>query len=169
MLHVCSQKIVSYKIKRQQFTIIKTHTCTCTALANDIQKVAMLQNCSVFVLNFQVERTLANNRKPKGKPQYYLPILNNLDDVEPGLEPDPNVYCDIPTCTRRDLSTVIRQASFHCFHQSCLSSHDCCPICLVSLKKKVQKLANTFNTGLLTAKDTDTFENNEDIHEEEMY
>ena len=31
----------------------------------------------------------------------------------------------------------------------------------------MQKLANTFNTGLLTSKDTDTFENNEDIHEEE--
>ena len=126
----------------------------------------------------QVERTLANNGKPKGKPQYYLPTFDttvdtkcfplsyNLDDVEPGLEPDPNVYCDFPTCTRRD-TTVIRLACFHCFHQSCLSSHDCCPICLVPLKKKVQKLAKTFNTGLLTAKDTDTFENNEDIQEDE--
>ena len=31
----------------------------------------------------------------------------------------------------------------------------------------MQKLANTFNTGLLTSKDTDTSENNADIHEEE--
>ena len=87
--------------------------------------------------------------------------------MEPGLEPDPNVYCDSPACTRRDINTIIRLACFHCFHQSCLSSHDCCPICLVPLKKKVQKLASTFNTGLLTSKATDTSENNADIHEEE--
>lgn len=86
--------------------------------------------------------------------------------MEPGLEPDPNVYCDFPTCTRRD-STVMRLACFHCFHQSCISSHDCCPICLVPLKKKVEKLVNTFNTGLLTSNDTAAFESNEDIHDEE--
>ena len=31
----------------------------------------------------------------------------------------------------------------------------------------MQKLVSTFNTGVLTPKDTDTFENNEDIYEEE--
>ena len=87
--------------------------------------------------------------------------------MEPGLEPDPNVYCDFPTCTRRDTSTVMRLACFHCFHQSCISLHDCCPICLVPLKKKVEKLVNTFNTGLLTSNDTVAVESNEDIHEEE--
>ena len=127
----------------------------------------------------QVERTLANNGKPKGKPQYYLPIFDtivdtkcfplsyNLYDAEADLEPDPNVYCDFPSCTRRDTDTIVRLACFHCFHQACLSSHDCCPICLVPLKKKVQKLANTFNNGLLTSNETDAIENNADVHNEE--
>ena len=83
--------------------------------------------------------------------------------MEADLEPDPNVYCDFPSCTRRDTDTIVRLACFHCFHQPCLSSHDCCPICLVPLKKKVQKLANTFNNGLLTSNETDTIENNADV------
>ena len=130
-------------------------------------------------MSLPVERTLANNGKPTGKPQYYLPTFDtivdtkcfplsyNLYDVEAELEPDPNVYCDFPSCTRRDTDTIVRLACFHCFHQACLSSHDCCPICLVPLKKKVQKLANTFNNGLLTSNETDAIENNADVHNEE--
>ncbi|KAK2566078.1 hypothetical protein P5673_010414 [Acropora cervicornis] len=61
-----------------------------------------------------VELTLAN----KGKPQYYLltfditnetkcfPLIYNLYDVEADLEPDPNVYCDFPSCKRRDTDTI---------------------------------------------------------------
>ena len=40
-------------------------------------------------------------------------------------------------------------------------------ICLVPLKNKGQKLANTFNNRLLNSKDPDTVENNEYIHEQE--
>ena len=121
-------------------------------------------------MSLQVERTLGNNGKPKVKPQYYLPTFDTIIDtrcfydVEADLQPDPNAYCDFPSCTRRDTDSLVRIASFHCFHQACLSSHDCCPICL---KKKVQKLANTFNNGLLASNETDTIENNADVRNEE--
>lgn len=114
----------------------------------------------------QVERPVANYGKPKGKPQYHLPTFEttvdtkcfplsyNLDDVEPGQQPHPpaDVYCDFPTCTRRETDTVIRLACFHCFHQACLPSNRCCPNCVEPLKKKVQKSANIFNNGLLSLK-----------------
>ena len=130
----------------------------------------------------QVERPVANNGKPKGKPQYHLPTFEttvdnkcfplsyNLDDLESGQQPHPDVYCDFPTCTRRETDTIIRLACFHCFHQACLPSNHCCPICAEPLKKKVQKLANTFNNGLLSSKNANEGENDDDaddFHEDE--
>lgn len=44
----------------------------------------------------------------------------NLEDVEPGLETDLNVYYNFSTCPRRDTITVMRLACFHCFHKSCI-------------------------------------------------
>ena len=29
-----------------------------------------------------------------------FPLSYNLDDVEPGQQPHPDIYCDFPTCTR---------------------------------------------------------------------
>ena len=89
--------------------------------------------------------------------------------MEPGQQPHPDVYCDFPTCTRREIDTVIRLACFHCFHQACLPSNHCCPICAEPLKKKVQKLANTFNNGLLSSKNANEGENedDDDLHEDE--
>ena len=89
--------------------------------------------------------------------------------MEPGLEPHPDVYCDSPTCTRTDTETVIRLACFHCFHQACLPSNRCCPLCLGPLKKKAEKLANTFNNGLVTSKDPDGTEETDDGHQEDEY
>ena len=89
--------------------------------------------------------------------------------MEPGQQPHPDVYCDFPTCTRRETDTIIRLACFHCFHQACLPSNHCCPICAEPLKKKVQKLANTFNNGLLSSKNANEGENDDDddLHEDE--
>ena len=90
--------------------------------------------------------------------------------MESGQQPHPDVYCDFPTCTRRETDTIIRLACFHCFHQACLPSNQCCPICAEPLKKKVQKLANTFNNGLLSSKNANEGENDadaDDFHEDE--
>jgi len=50
-----------------------------------------------------------------------------------------------------------------------LPSNHCCPICAEPLKKKVQKLANTFNNGLLSSKNANERENDDDdeLHEDE--
>ena len=89
--------------------------------------------------------------------------------MEPGQQRHPDVYCDFPTCKRRETDTVIRLACFHCFHQACLPPNHCCPICAEPLKKKVQKLANTFNNGLLSSKNTNEgeTEDDDDLHEDE--
>ena len=89
--------------------------------------------------------------------------------MEPGQQPHQDVYSDLPTCIRRETDTVIRLACFHCFHQACLPSNHCCLICAESLKKKVQKLANTFNNGLLSYKNANEGENDhdDDFHEDE--
>ncbi|KAL9965000.1 hypothetical protein ACROYT_G028723 [Oculina patagonica] len=108
----------------------------------------------------QTERTFTAGGRPKGRPTYFLPTFDttvdttcfplsyNLDDVEPGLEPDPSTFCDYPTCSNSDVTSIKRLACFHCFHEACLPNGSC-PICLIPLKKKAQKLADTFNTGLL--------------------
>ena len=133
-----------------------------------------------FIYLTQVERPVANNGRPKGKPLYHLPTFEttvdtkcfplsyNLDDVEPGQQPHPDIYCDFPTCTR-ETDTIVRLACFHCFHQACLPSNHCCPICAEPLKKKVQKLANTFNNGLLLSKNANERENDDDdeVHKDE--
>ena len=87
--------------------------------------------------------------------------------MEPGLQPHPDVYCDSPTCTQQDTDTVIRLACFHCFHRSCLPSNQCCQICLGPLKKKAEKLANTFNTGLVTLKDQQDPDETNSAHAED--
>lgn len=74
-----------------------------------------------------------------------------MDDVEPGLEPDPTTFCDLPTCSKTDV-TVKRLACFHCFHHACTPLDGSCPICLSPLKKKAEKLADTFNAGLMQTK-----------------
>ena len=46
----------------------------------------------------------------------------------------------------------------------------CCPICAEPLKEKVQELANTFNNGLLSSKNANEGENDDDaddLHEDE--
>ena len=74
-----------------------------------------------------------------------------------------------PTCTQQDTDTVIRLACFHCFRRSCLPSNQCCKICLGPRKKKAEKLANTFNTGLVTLKDQQDPEETNSEHAEDMF
>lgn len=136
-------------------------------------------DCIISFWPYQVECTLANNGKPKEKQQYYLPTFDTtvetkcfpsicyLDDVEPGLEPYPkcllwlsNLHKDkYKYCCKTGLLSLFPSILLY------LPSPDCCPICLVPLKKKVQKLANTFNNSLLTSKDPDSVENNKNIHD----
>ena len=92
-----------------------------------------------------------------------------MDDVEPGLEPDPTTFCDLPTCSKTDITTVTRLACFHCFHEACLPLDGSCPICFSPLKKKAEKLADTFNSGLVKAQEhnSEDLSPNEDDDEEE--
>lgn len=62
--------------------------------------------------------------------------------------------CDFPNCNNESSQQIIRLACFHTCHRLCLERNgNCCPICKDPLLKRVTDLSDTFNSGLLEAKD----------------
>ena len=80
-----------------------------------------------------------------------------------GQEPDPLLACDREHCTAEENVPVQRLNCGHSFHKTCLtqstqctdhgySMSNCitCSICSVQLPLRIQELANSFNSGLLS-------------------
>ena len=88
--------------------------------------------------SIQLPRKLNKAGKPYGKSNYYLTSFKKeftrkslpLGYRWPSSEPDPNLECDLQTCTSPvNASTRKRLSCGHTFHVACLSSTGCSICC----------------------------------------
>ena len=118
--------------------------------------------------SIQLPRKLNKAGKPYGKSNYYLTSFKKeftrkslpLGYRWPSSEPDPNLECDLQTCTSPvNASTTKRLTCGHTFHVACLSSTGC-SICCNHLMQDINKLSQAWNLRLL-GNDEDEKEHND--------
>ena len=103
-----------------------------------------------------------------GRTQYHLAALNVQIDSKsmplgfkwPGKEPDPDVACDHHDCQSPEEEgaciVVNRMACGHAFHETCVNQVESgCPVCCPLLKAEVNKLACSWNIGLVSKRHCD--------------
>ena len=126
----------------------------------------------------QLPQEYCKNGKAKGYPTFYLPTFETSVDIkcfplsyhlgkcQPDLEPNPDICCDLSTCSTCNDGNFVRLACFHTFHVLCLPQDRICPICKNCINQMVKEQAKKFNEGLLRGGQCDSEDESSDSETE---